>query len=117
MGEQKLTNPRVVVIRDGLPDLELQTTNPDLVRWDLTRPKQRPPWPAFNDAPVLWMTFLAWAAARRTGAIESSVTWEIWAEEVLEVRPVEETVTSQVEAELSGMGAPFSDGEQSAPDM
>ena len=102
MGEVRLTSPRVVVIRDGLPDLELQTNNSDMILWDLTRPKQRPPWPAFNDAPILWMTFLAWAAARRTGAIEPSYTWETWRPEVLEVTPQNDEDAPEDEA-----GAPF----------
>jgi hypothetical protein len=102
MGEVKLSSPRVRVIRDGLPDLEVQTTNADMVRWDLTRPKQRPPWPKFDEAPILWMTFLAWAAARRTGAIELGHTWEVWLEEVLEVEPLNDP-----DADEAGMGAPF----------
>jgi hypothetical protein len=112
MGEVKLSCPRVVVIREGLPDLEVQTTNADMVRWDLTRPKQRPPWPAFNEAPMLWMTFLAWAAARRIGAIEQSVTWERWSAEVLEVRPVQDP-----DDEAAGTGAPFPQGQQGQADL
>jgi hypothetical protein len=90
MGDRKLSSPRVLVMRDGYDDLELQTTNADMILWDLTRPKQRPAWPAFNEAPMLWMTFIAWAAARRTGAIETGHTWETWREEVLEVSPIDD---------------------------
>lgn len=111
MGDVRLTSPRVLVIREGHPDLELQTTNADMIRWDLTRPKQRPPWPSFQDAPILWMTFLAWAAAKRTGAIEN-VTWERWSAEVLEVQPI-----TDPDDEEAGTGAPFPDGEQSAADL
>ena len=103
MGDVKLSSPRVLIIRDGQPDLELQTNNADMIRWDLTRPKQRPPWPDFQAAPILWMTFLAWAAARRTGAIEDGYTWERWADEVLECRPL----TEDPAADEAGMGAPF----------
>lgn len=103
MGDVKLTSPRVVVIREGQPDLELQTTNADMILWDLTRPKQRPPWPAFSDAPILWMTFLAWAAARRTGAIEPSYTWDTWRADVLEVAPQSDEPDSEA-------GAPFPEG-------
>ena len=102
MGDRRLTSPLVVVIRDGHDDLTLQTNNADMVLWDLTRPKQRPPWPASSDAPILWMTFLAWAAARRTGAIEPSMTWEIWRAEVLEVQPIPDD-----DAEEAGTGEPF----------
>lgn len=112
MGDRKLTAPRVTVIRDGLPDLEVQTTNADMVRWDLTRPKQRPVWPTMQDAPMLWMTFISWAAAQRTGAIEPSYTWEQWATDVLEVSPADDP-----DADDAGLGAPFPYGEQSAADM
>jgi hypothetical protein len=42
--------------------------------WDMTRAKHK--WPTAQEAPLTWMGFLAWAAARRTGAIESTLTWE-----------------------------------------
>lgn len=112
MGDRKLTAPRVVVIREGLPDLEVQTNNADMVRWDLTRPKQRPAWPTMQEAPMLWMTFISWAAAQRTGAIEPSYTWETWMVEVLEVSNADDP-----EAEDAGTGAPFPQGQQGTPDM
>src|SRR5262245_54849357 len=83
MGEQKLTSPRVRVLRDGHDPLEIQTTNADLVLWDRTRIKHK--WPTFQDAPFLWLTFLSWAAARRTGAIEPGHTYEKWEAETLDV--------------------------------
>ena len=113
MDDRKLTSPRVRVIRKENPDLELQVNNADMVRWDLTRPKQRPPWPNFQDSPVLWLTFLAWSAARRTGAIEQGLTFETWWEEdCLDVSTMDDPG-----AEEAGTGAPFPPGEQSAPDM
>jgi hypothetical protein len=83
VGAIKLTSPLVRVLREGHDPLEIQTANPDLVLWDRTRVKHR--WPKFDDAPFLWLTFLSWAAARRTGAIEPSYTFERWESEVLEV--------------------------------
>jgi hypothetical protein len=112
MGDRKLTSPRVVVLRLGHDDLELQTNNADMVRWDLTRPKQRPPWPTFQDAPILWLTFLAWAAARRTGAIEQSLTFETWCDDVQQVSTVDDP-----EAEEAGTGAAFPPGQQGTADM
>jgi hypothetical protein len=44
--------------------------------WDLTRAKHK--WPTPNEAPMTWLGFLAWAAARRTGAIETGLTWELF---------------------------------------
>jgi hypothetical protein len=85
MGDIKLTAPRVKVIRgDGSdPAVEFQTTNADLVLWDRTRAKHK--WPTFQDAPFLWLTFLSWAAARRTGAIDPGYTYERWEAETLDV--------------------------------
>lgn len=84
MGDIKLTAPRVRVIRgEGTEPIEFQTNNADLVLWDRTRAKHK--WPTFQDAPFLWLTFLSWAAARRTGAIEPAFTYEQWEAETLDV--------------------------------
>jgi hypothetical protein len=83
MGDIKLSSPRVKVIRDGIDPVEFQTTNADLVLWDRTRAKHK--WPTFQDAPFLWLTFLSWAAARRTGAIDPAFTYEKWEAETLDV--------------------------------
>lgn len=83
MGEMRLSSPRIIVRRDGHEDLEIQTTNADLVLWDRTRAKHK--WPKFDEAPFLWLTFLSWAAARRTGAIEPGFQYEKWEAETLDV--------------------------------
>jgi hypothetical protein len=83
MGEIRLTTPRLRVVREGHDDLELQSTNADLVRWDRTRARHK--WPNPQEAPFLWLTFTSWSAARRTGAIPDSHTYEAWEAEVLEV--------------------------------
>jgi len=84
MGDIKLTSPRVRVRRDGdMEPVEYQTTNADLVLWDRTRAKHK--WPTFQDAPFLWLTFLSWAAARRTGAIPPDFTYERWEAETVDV--------------------------------
>lgn len=83
MGEIRLTTPRLRIVREGHDDLELQSTNADLVRWDRTRARHK--WPTPQEAPFLWLTFTGWAAARRTGAIPDSHTYEAWEAEVLEV--------------------------------
>jgi hypothetical protein len=74
--------------------LELQSTNADLVLWDRTRAKHK--WPKFDEAPFLWLTFLSWAAARRTGAIEPGFTYEKWESETLDV----EALTDEDDDEL-----------------
>lgn len=46
-------------------EVSAEIRNPDRVRWDITAAKQN--WPSFQDSPFLGMTFLAWAALKRTG--------------------------------------------------
>lgn len=88
MGDVRLTSPRVQVLRDGYDPLEVQTTNRDLLLWDTTRAKHK--WPKFEDAPFLWLTFLSWSAARRTGAIAPEVRFEDWSDDVLQVTALDE---------------------------
>jgi hypothetical protein len=87
MGDVKLTSPLVSVIREGHETLEVQTDNRDLILWEKTRVKHR--WPKFDEAPMTWLTFLAWAAARRTGAIAPDYRWEQWEAETLSVGTVD----------------------------
>lgn len=65
-----------VTLADRADPLELAITNPDRVAWDRTARRQG--WPAFTEAPFLGLTFLAWAAARRTGVYTDS--FEQWSE-------------------------------------
>src|SRR5262245_39609461 len=88
MGEVKLNTPRLRIVRDGLDDLEVQSTNADLVLWDRTAYKHK--WPKPTDAPFLWLTFVGWAAARRTGAIAQEHRYEAWESEVLEVETLDD---------------------------
>lgn len=99
MGDPKLSLPRVRVVRDGHDDLELQILNPDLLRWDLTRGKHR--WPEMRQAPNLWMTFIAWAAATRTGA--TTDTWERFRDTTLEASTIAEADDDE-EDDLDGAG-------------
>jgi len=82
MGDVKLATPRFRFLREGYDPVEVQSTNADLVLWDMTRPRQK--WPTMKDAPFLAQTFIAWAAARRTGAIPTELKWETFLESVLE---------------------------------
>src|SRR5215813_11861128 len=82
MGEARLNTPRVRVVRESADDLEIQTTSADMVRWDRTRFLHK--WPPVTEAPILWMTFVSWAAARRTGAIPPDYAYEQWEADVLE---------------------------------
>jgi len=63
-------SPRVQITLE-LPDSDqyaevtVQTDNRDMVRWDRARAAKK--WPDFQQAPALWLTFIAWAAIRRIG--------------------------------------------------
>lgn len=106
MGDVHLDSPRVRVIRDGHEPLEVQTDNRDMIAWEKTRARHK--WPKFDEAPIFWLTFLAWSAARRSGAIEQGYTWERWEAETLQARTVEDDGRAGDE-----MGRPF--GEEAAP--
>jgi len=93
MGDVRLVAPRIRVIRDGQEPLEVQSDNRDLVGWEATRLKHK--WPKFDEAPFKWLTFLAWSAARRAGALESGVTYERWESEVLSVRDMSQENTTE----------------------
>lgn len=86
MADFKLTSPRLRAVRGSLdaPEiLEVQTLNPDLIAWDMTRAKHR--WPKVEDAPFKWLTFIAWHAARREGAIPTDLSYEAWESTTLAV--------------------------------
>lgn len=83
----RLSSPlvRVRLTADDEP-IEIQTGNPDLIRWDETRAKHK--WPKYDEAPFLWLTFISWSAARRQNLIGTDVTWEQWKTTTAEVQAV-----------------------------
>ena len=86
MADYKLTSPRLRVLRgsvDAPEVIEVQTLNPDLIAYDMTRAKHR--WPDMKEAPILWLSFIAWSACRREGRIASDVTWDEWKATTLDV--------------------------------
>jgi hypothetical protein len=90
MADYKLTSPNLRVLRGSLdaPEvIEVQTLNPDMIAWDMTRQKHR--WPEVKDAPFKWLTFLAWHACRREGRIPPDLTYEQWEASTLDVSSVE----------------------------
>jgi hypothetical protein len=56
-----------VIMADGAVHT-VQTLNVDMLRWDRDRAKHK--WPGGDEAPFVWMTYLAWCALRREGVIE-----------------------------------------------
>jgi len=89
MADYKLTAPHLRVLRGSLdaPEvIEVQCLNPDMILWDRTRLRHK--WPEVKDSPFMWLTFLAWAAARRTGAIPSDLSYETWEQTTLDVSQI-----------------------------
>lgn len=78
MADPILKTPIVtVVIAEGeqLVEYTVQTDNRDAVAWDMHR--NRVNWPAGTDAPMLWMTYLAWSAMRRdTSSPAATLTFD-----------------------------------------
>lgn len=89
--DHRLTVPRIAVTLDDGSEFTVQALNPDLLRWD--RMASRNGWPNAQSAPFLWLTFLAWSAAKRTGAIPDAMTWETFGDErCIEVRAITDEV-------------------------
>lgn len=74
MADVRLTTPRLRIILGDDSAHEVQVINADLVLFDMTRHKHH--WPDAESAPMLWMTFCAWAALRRSHNIPDTTTWE-----------------------------------------
>lgn len=82
----RLVAPRVRVVRaseNGSDPMVIQTDNRDLLAWEQTALRHK--WGSFQERPFKWLTFLAWSAARRSGELETSVTYETWEADVLSV--------------------------------
>ena len=79
----KLSTPRFLVELPDADPFEVQAIGADLVRWDMTAAKHK--WPSYDTAPFLWSTFLAWSAGRRTGQVSADVTFERFADVVVQV--------------------------------
>lgn len=87
-----------VTLKDRDP-IDVRILNPDRVRWDITAQKHK--WPAFQDAPFLGTTFLAWAAMRREGLYTGSFE-DFRDRDALEV----ESFDDAQETEVDGLGNP-----------
>jgi hypothetical protein len=68
----KINNPVVRVVMDDGAEWEVQTLNPDLLRYEDTAARHK--WGSPQDSPMLWSTFIAWAASKREGL--TALKWE-----------------------------------------
>lgn len=60
-----------VELNDGSTH-DLAIANPSLVAWDRTRATRK--WPKVDDAPILWMTFIAWHHMKAHGLVDCDYT-------------------------------------------
>jgi len=95
-----------VVMADGA-EWEVQPIGPDQILWERTAVKHK--WPDFQQTPVTWQTFLAWAASRREGLIPPSLTWEAFSgSEHRYVQNVQDTPAEEEDPDAPGPAdAPF----------
>jgi hypothetical protein len=84
VADVQLTSPRLRVVLGDDSVLTVQCTNADLVRFDMTRARQK--WPGASDAPFLWLTFIAWAGLKRTHGIPETVTYEAFQESTQDIQ-------------------------------
>lgn len=82
-----LITPKVIVTleqpgTDAYKEITVQTDNRDAVRWDMLRSRKK--WPAGSDAPMLWMTVLAWSALKRSDEIDGE--FEAFNDKCVQVR-------------------------------
>ena len=64
-----------VTMADGR-SFDVQTENPDMVLFDLERAKRK--WPTFQDAPFLWISYLAYSKLKRSGNDIGGDSFDAW---------------------------------------
>ena len=67
MGSPKLSTPRLHVVMVDGAEHDVQALNVDLVAWDRDRAKHK--WPGPQDAPFVWLNYLAWHVLTREGIV------------------------------------------------
>lgn len=81
----------LVTPAEGAP-YEVQALNPDLLRFEDTAARHK--WAGPSVAPFRWLTFLAWAASKRTRLTE--LTWEDFAATTRQVENLNREDTTAV---------------------
>ena len=67
MSDQLPRGPRILVVMEDGATFTVEAVARDLTQWDITRGQKK--WPPTQEAPFLWMTFLAWTHLTRTGEV------------------------------------------------
>jgi hypothetical protein len=83
MGTPRLTTPTLrVVMLDGSEHV-VQAINVDMVAWDRDRAKHG--WPSPQDAPFVWLNYLAWHVLTKTQKLLPAMTLREFEEGAAEV--------------------------------
>lgn len=73
----KLDTPHVRVTYSDGETIDVQTENPDMVYFDFERARRK--WPSFQDAPFVWISYLAYSKIKRSGSLRvSGQTFDDW---------------------------------------
>lgn len=73
----RLDTPHVLVTMADGREFDVKTENPDMVFFDLERARRK--WPSLQEAPFLWLSYLAYSKLKRTGQLGATAphfdTW------------------------------------------
>src|SRR4051812_24742756 len=75
----QLSSPHIAVIMVDGSEFTVQSLNADMLRWERYAIKNHLPVNP-GGAPVNWLSYLAWSAGQREGAVPSDVTWAQFSE-------------------------------------
>src|SRR5690242_7666585 len=71
----RLDTPHIRVTMNDGREYDVQTENPDMVMFDIERAKRK--WPTFQDAPMLWINYLAFSKLKQSGELGNE-TFDAW---------------------------------------
>lgn len=73
----KLDTPHLRVTYADGESVDVQTENPDMVFFDFERARRK--WPSFQEAPFVWISYLAYSKLKRSGGLrEPNQAFEAW---------------------------------------
>jgi len=72
----KLDTPFVRVTYVDGTSVDVQTENPDMVFFDFERARRK--WPSFQEAPFIWLNYLAYSKLKRSHVIDNKLAFEDW---------------------------------------
>ena len=99
----RLDTPHLrVVMADGT-EFEVNTESPDMVYFDLERAKRK--WPVIQEAPFLWLSYLAYSKLKRTGE-PVPPTFDAWLPKTSRIDNLDADGQPSDEAETAGPTMP-----------